>query len=57
MDPTAVNTGSRRGTVLAGTVTVTTIGAVFVFARIFTRLIILRNFGRDDSLIILAWVC
>jgi hypothetical protein len=57
MDATADKMGNRRGTVLAGTVAVTTIGAVFVFARIVTRLMMLRSFGWDDGLLLLAWVC
>ena len=56
MDLTAVKTGSRRGTVLAGTVAATTTGALFVFARIVTRSMIVGNVGWDDGLVLLAWV-
>jgi hypothetical protein len=33
------------------------VGGIFVFARILTRSVIKPQFGWDDSLILITWVC
>lgn len=47
---------SHRPSVLGGTISSLVIASLFVAARIFTRLKIVKRFGWDDGWIILAWV-
>jgi hypothetical protein len=48
---------SRVASVIAGTIAPFVIGTIFVFARFYTRTLITRNWGWDDSLVLVAWVC
>lgn len=47
---------NHRASVLGGTVSSLVIASLFVAARMFTRLKIVKRFGWDDSWILLAWV-
>lgn len=49
--------GGRGPTVNAALWTETAIAAVFVFARVYTRVFILRSAGWDDALLIITLVC
>ena len=42
---------------LAGTLVPSILGSIFVIARLYTRGVITRNWGTDDTLILIAWVC
>ncbi|KAF8853463.1 hypothetical protein BDZ45DRAFT_560611, partial [Acephala macrosclerotiorum] len=47
---------SRVPQILAGTIIPILIASVFVVARLYTRFIITRNWGNDDTLITIAWI-
>jgi hypothetical protein len=50
------STRNHRASVLEGTVSSLVIASLFVAARMFTRLKIVKRFGWDDGWIFLAWV-
>ena len=47
---------SRVAGVLAGTIVPTIFSTLFVLARLYTRSIITKNWGSDDTLITISWV-
>ncbi|KUJ17544.1 uncharacterized protein LY89DRAFT_584744, partial [Mollisia scopiformis] len=47
---------SRVPQILAGILLPTLFASIFVVARLYTRFIITRNWGNDDTLITIAWV-
>lgn len=54
---TGTNEMEDRGpTIVTLLVVFTIVSALFIAARLFVRIRLLRNLGADDSLITLAWV-
>ncbi|PMD37525.1 hypothetical protein L207DRAFT_531807 [Hyaloscypha variabilis F] len=47
---------SRVAGVLAGTIVPTVFSTIFVLARLYTRSIITKNWGSDDTLITISWL-
>jgi hypothetical protein len=56
MDESFLNE-SRGTSILIGTIVPIVFATVFVFGRLYSRLIILGNWGADDSWILGSWVC
>lgn len=55
-DPDPFTEGDRAPGVIALTATILSISSTAVFLRLYTRIFVLRAFGRDDFTLTVAWV-
>ena len=51
-----ISEGDKSPRVLAFTITITAVSSILVLLRLYTRVWVIRAFGKDDCSLIIAWV-